>query len=905
MRRVPLVAAGAVLLATGATLGSASAAGSATSVTVPAAGNTVTKTWSGTIPTGSDPTSDCSTLGDSLADTHQVRVTAPSGGYGTLASTFTFSIHWTPAAVEDTADEILELQAPDGSTIGTSDTSDTTEKLVVHNLPSGTYTVAACGYANAAAQDYTGTVSVTTAKRAAASVPSLGSTVNDSLETFTPATVVDPILFGGEPGITFDPTTSGSREFVDWPVSSRTNIGVLFRSTDGGLSFQKRYADVTNLNQTDELGVACAGRQVPYCASGGGGDTDTQIDPVNGHLYFSSQESLANEATGTSFNHGTTFPATHVDPVTHKAGGDVDRQWLGFWKGTDTVFLTYHSPIVGAFVLRNDHAGATGQWYLPSSGTATPVGTPSIPFVAQTGAMEVDNTGGRHNHTLYVAYITSTPNSSSLLDEHFAVAVSTDGAKTWTSHAVPGGTSPRNFTKIFLDTKGNLYAVWTDSSTNATYLATSKADVGANRTAPGSVWKGPFRISTAPANVTIFPDVRAGSPGRIAAIYYGTKADAATPDDVKPGQGGWKPYVAISLNALCSWSSSPCKSPAFHQMPVSHKISHNDNICTSGTACAATMGNRNLADYWDVDLDRHGHLGFVWGDTVNGIGYPYVKVARQASGPSLYAGKAAANLPMRGNGYPDPSGDARYPTAGAQILHASNHPTLDLRGTTVQLVGSKLELVVRLSSARGLGAAVPTGTDGLTPLQQAKYVVRWDYNGQVYYAGANVPAGGKPAYFSGKVSTAEGITSLTNPDNLQGFGNVYSPLTSASGRIVGNALVIDVPRSAVGSPKAGAQLQSVGSYSMVGPQDSLVTLTTLPVTVDSAPTFDTHVKAVAAAYGSRVGDGDRVPSTGAAGGSGGTGSLAETGMSSGLAAAGVALMALGLLGRRRNRPRTR
>src|SRR4051812_48115391 len=59
--------------------------------------------------------------------------------------------------------------------------------------------------------------------------------------TFTPATVVDPILFGGEPGFTFDPTTSGSRSFVDWPVSSRTQIGVLFRSEDGGLSYTKRY----------------------------------------------------------------------------------------------------------------------------------------------------------------------------------------------------------------------------------------------------------------------------------------------------------------------------------------------------------------------------------------------------------------------------------------------------------------------------------------------------------------------------------------------------------------------------------------------------------------------------------------------------------------------------------------
>src|SRR3712207_32752 len=86
-------------------------------------------------------------------------------------------------------------------------------------------------------------------------------TVNDSFVTFTPATVVDPILFGGEPGINFDPTTpDGKRMFVDWPVSSRQNIGVLFRSEDGGLTYTKRYADPASAT---EAGPLCTGRQVP------------------------------------------------------------------------------------------------------------------------------------------------------------------------------------------------------------------------------------------------------------------------------------------------------------------------------------------------------------------------------------------------------------------------------------------------------------------------------------------------------------------------------------------------------------------------------------------------------------------------------------------------------------------
>lgn len=844
MRRLPLALAGACSLVAGLALAPAHGSSPASSsLTVPAkAGKTAKVSYTGTIPAGSNPTSDCTTSGGATADSHTVVIRAPRGGYKNVTAVATFAITWKPATTESAADEILSLVAQNGKVIGSSDGSSTTEALTITNPASGRYRMLACGYVNASAQPYTGYVTVKTAPKAVSGKTRAAgvNTVNDHLDTFTPATVVDPILFGGEPGFTFDPTTPhGAREFVDWPVSSRTNIGVFFRSTDGGLSFQKRYADVTDVAGED--GPACAGRQVPYCASGGGGDTDTQVDPRNGHIYFSSQESLANEATGTSFNHGTTFPASHVDPVTHKAGGDVDRQWLGFWKGTNTVFLAYHSPIVGAYVLRNDHAGATGDWYLPSTGTAA--GPPSIPEVTQTGAMEIDNTGGRHNHAIYVAYLTASPNASTLLDESLHVAVSTNGAKSFTSYKVPGGAAAENFTKLYIDTVGNLYAVWSDRTTNATFLATSKGDVGANRKHPGSVWKGPYRISAAPANVTIFPDVRAGSPGRMAAIYYGTSANAATPDDVKPGQGGWYPYVAVSTNALCMWGKHPCKSPRFHQMRVSSKISHNDNICTSGTACAATGGNRNLADYWDIDIDRQGHLGFVWGDTTNAIGYPFVKVSRQATGPSLYAHHPRAHLSRRYNGYPDRAGDAKFPIAGALILHAKNHPTLDLRGTKVALRGSKLEFTIRLTSTKNLGAGVPTGNDGTTSLQQAKYVVRWDAGLRSYYATATVPAGSgsKPTFASGQVSTAEGITSPTNPDNAAGFGNIYSALGPATGRVTKNAIVIDVPRSAVGSPKAGSRLVSVGSYTLVGGRDNTVTLETLPITVDSTPTFDVRL----------------------------------------------------------------
>ena len=650
------------------------------------------------------------------------------------------------------------------------------------------------------------------------------------LLTFTPATVVDPILFGGEPGFTFDPTSaqSGSaRSFVDWPVSSRTQIGVLFRSEDGGLSYTKRYEGI---NALANGGTACALRQVPYCPAGGGGDTDIDINPSSGTVSMGEQESLANQAVGVSMDHGTTFPVDHVDPALAKTGGGVDRQWQASWKGTKTRFMAYHVPAVGEFVNRSDDDGKLGSWSLAP--------TPQIQGVTQSGSMIADNTGGVHNQALYIGYL-----GFPILNEAtgFRVAASTDGAATFQSHSVPGSDNARNFTTLSLDSEGNLYAVWVDNETQKTYLSTSLAKDPANLATPATKWSPRVQVSQAPLNVTIFGNTVAGSRGRVAIGYYGTAAKGPTPDDVVKGQGGWKPYVAISTNALCQWDAKPCKAPTFSQDPISHKVNHDTNICTSGTTCAADPNaNRNLLDYFAIDVDKDGHLGFVWSDTDNATGLPFVKVARQASGPSLIAGKPAARQPQRYNGYADALGDAKYPLAGAKLLTAANQKALDLKSASVQLadngdVVATIDVPGLSSNQNGVLPGGGTGVDDSgTPLQQSKFVVRWDFKGQAYYAVANLTGG--ITYGSGTVSAAEG---QFNGGNVSAtLGNTYAPLTAATGTFPGEKITIRVPGNLVGSPKKGDTLYSVGAYSLIGSLDQLSTVQTLPLTVDSTPTFD-------------------------------------------------------------------
>ncbi|MDT7546828.1 MAG: hypothetical protein QOE99_2938 [Actinomycetota bacterium] len=677
--------------------------------------------------------------------------------------------------------------------------------------------------------------------------------------TFTAATVVDPILFGGEPGITFDPTakTPGSRSFVDWPVSSRTQIGVLFRSEDGGLSYTKRYMPASAFT---DAGPLCISRQVPYCPSGGGGDTDIDINPTSGTVSMGEQEVLAGQAVGVSLDHGTTFPASHVDPVVSKTASGVDRQWQASWSGTKTRFLTYHVPLLGNFVHRSDDDGAAGSWSAPAG--------PQIVGVTQSGSFVADNSNGPLRHTLYVGYLGAGGLVPGAVNG-FAVAASTDGAKTFQTHSIPGADNPRNFTTLTVDNAGNLYAVWVDNKSQQTFLSTSKATDPANRKAPASKWSPKVQISKDPLTVTIFANTAAGSPGRVAIGYYGTSAKGPTPDDVKPGKGGWYPYVAFSSNALCQWDKS-CTEPRFSQDRIAHRPNHDTNICTSGTACAADPNaNRNLLDYFAIDVDKAGHLGFVWSDTNNATALPFVKVARQASGPSLYAGKPNASLPQRHNGAADALGDAKYPIAGAEILTAKNQKALDLKSTTIgRTPDGSVEVHMRIPGLpSSLTGVLPGGgtaiDDSGTPIQQARFVTRWDYQGNAYYVEATLDGTeGGITYGAGTVSTDEGVF---NGNPTATLGNTYAPLVAATGTHHAGEIVVKVPASAVGGITAGKTVYSVGAYAMLGHADLAVgVLQNLPVTVDSTPTFDTALATVPGTHTAAAGvTGGAVPVPGA------------------------------------------
>jgi hypothetical protein len=149
----------------GPALRTAEASSPATSsLTVPSAvGQTVSVTWTGTIPPSAAPTNSCVNLADTPAvDQHLATVSVPAGVYNTVTAKFAFKIAWTPVVSGTTSDEVLSVVGPGGVVIGSSDGGNPSETVSAKNLDAGTYKVIACGFANAQPQPYTGTLTIST-----------------------------------------------------------------------------------------------------------------------------------------------------------------------------------------------------------------------------------------------------------------------------------------------------------------------------------------------------------------------------------------------------------------------------------------------------------------------------------------------------------------------------------------------------------------------------------------------------------------------------------------------------------------------------------------------------------------------------------------------------------------------
>ena len=644
--------------------------------------------------------------------------------------------------------------------------------------------------------------------------------------------------------------------YVSWPFGFSTTSSFISRSQDQGQTFKL----VPNNNGTGKPD-ACPG----------GGDTDLGVSPgvtqTHDFLSFIDLQGLTNFSSGVSPDGGKTFTADCASSL----AAPVDRQWFGFYgnqaNNTGTASISTTLPTTGtnpATYLDYDVvAGATtatscvndivagnagGNVFVVQKSTDGGL-TYGAPVVADcndgiAGNMQVNQTNG-HVFAIHTAYSNS---SGSGPTDVVTVNKSTDGGATWTKTVAfsptvarsgtcsPDCTVGQDFAVLAIDKVGGLYAVWSQATVAATSTITGPShiyyshseDEGAHWAPEQQVDAGGVMPGTGtPTNVDIFPWVAAGNAGRIDIVWYGTSSITNSLDSGSQ-ISDWYPFLTQSTNARSGGAifSTP--------VPVSQHPNHNGGICTMGISCT-TGGDRSLADFFQVDVNKAGGADVIFADTSNnsntsqsGNQSALVDEARQISGPTLFgptlSGIATTCTAVTGTPcQADVTGDATYEANG---LIGANVPKLDITGSSLNISPTDpLSLDVRMNIA-DLSTLPMSPTDTTINANDlyVDYLTSWNYHavtgtqatydstGNIYYAYLEVNR------VTGAVTAYDGNTCGVVAGTRDKF--LTYPGQNRIGYSIDNAAkTIDlyVPRADVGSPADGASLFSVTAHTVGQP----------------------------------------------------------------------------------------
>jgi len=427
----------------------------------------------------------------------------------------------------------------------------------------------------------------------------------------------NPASSFGEPGIwinqnnkvivnTFGPTiwtsTDGGRTLS--PANESIDVGCPSGDADGVISFDDAY-------YADNL-----------CLAGGTNLSYTSRDDGN-----------------TWQQGGQGLPALAGAP-------NSDRQWYApDPKQAGRVYMAYHDlqgPDIN--VWRSDDYGQTftqsAQITLggPTFVDASQGNTTSRPWVDP-----IDN----NIVSMFYAYndavtsATTPPNAPEFNLRKFGLARSTDAGMTWTNTMVydagttDGATNTvaHEFPQATMDSAGNLYVLFSEKIGGQTNTHIMMGVLPRGATTFSKVVQVDQGIT---ANV--FPWAVAGDPGMVDITWYASPS--GNNDDPK---SQWSEMFAQTVNAL-----SPA--PTFTQSRISGpQPMHSADICLAGTLCLVTNGNRNLADFQGVAVDKCGYAEAVWTDDNSSSGT--TMFGRQTSGRSIRPSACAAAVPAS-NGNP-------------------------------------------------------------------------------------------------------------------------------------------------------------------------------------------------------------------------------------------------------------
>jgi hypothetical protein len=694
---------------------------------------------------------------------------------------------------------------------------------------------------------------VVTAPTAAAATPAIA---------FETPTIADPIHTFGEPDIGIDPQ---GRVFVSGPTGTGTQRSVWFGSVDGGHTFR-----------TISPGPppsALAGTEAPP----GGGDTDIAFDR-SGKQYFSDLYALICLRTAVTTDGGATA-SQDIYPGGCAGIPGADRQWLAVYDPAPNtqnqsaytgprplIYMEANNLVSGAQWNKSNSAvdadpNGPGLMYTQATNGTTsaclddPTNPhPYAPFGAD-GYPSIDQVTGKVFEAEFsgssIKLNIGTPDASgnlTFLDFPTAGHPCGDPSKLITVATGQANTSgdAANFMVSSIDSARNLYVTWVGKSGDPTkrqaYVSVASAASGWTN------WTAPARVSFPPSLVSIFPWVKAGGAGRADVVWYGSDTSADPSDQV--GQS-WDVYMSQAVYPVNKSGSVTGAQPSVTQAKVTPHPMHYNDICLAGTACITQQGNRNLADFFAVTIDRTGAAEIVYDDTSNGLVQPgftpdnlqlvdhsgagVVTIARQSSGPGLYGGSVAGSSTAPVSGISDAAGDARYPVIGG-----ANAPGMDILGNQLSLSSDRRTLTV---TTKVVDLSNPSLTSTTLAAPLLHYVTRWQMGDTLYYASMENTAANEPTFYAGKTQSVDlcSVSAcfphvLTYPEPGLGGTQETGTLKCPAAPSVKSPCVITVKVNAadVGSPTATSLLEEIAAYAFATPHPEGAT-TNAQAQADSVP----------------------------------------------------------------------
>lgn len=252
-----------------------------------------------------------------------------------------------------------------------------------------------------------------------------------------------------------------------------------------------------------------------------------------------------------------------------------------------------------------------------------------LTFAAAVPIYNLTECGGLHGH-LRIAPNDGTvymPNKG--CGGNQAVVVSEDSGLTWTVRPVPDSVASATDPGVGIGADGRVYFGYV--SGNSTPTVAVSDDKGAS-------WTTRDLTANLPAgtiNTAVWAKVIAGDNDRAAVTFIGTDRvghNSSGDADRKP-DGEWYVYVSHTYDGGNTW----------HTINVTpNDPVQRGTICTSGTTCG---GDRNLLDFYDIQVDRVGRtlIGYADGCIGNCVVEgpnsfsDKAKIARQEGGLGLYS----------------------------------------------------------------------------------------------------------------------------------------------------------------------------------------------------------------------------------------------------------------------------